>query len=439
MSDLSEATVREQSRARDEPDWLVEFRVESFRQFQIPATDRRGAALSAADIDSLVDDASHVDDGHMGGSLRPDARTTTAAEHEGVSERGGRDDRAGRIARKDSDTATRLHHEELAARGVLFTDIHTAVREHPELVRSHLGSIVSPDHSRFAALNSAVWAGGTFIYVPPGVHVGLPLQSPARRGSEATGPFERTLIVADEGSTLEYLEGCASPIYTSRSLHSPVVEVVVRPGASVTYTTIQNWSSNVVDIGTKRAVVEADGHLSWIDANIGGRLGISHPSVWLAGSGARGEATSVAIAADDQRHDVGAEMVHLAPNTSSSIELRTISTGGGRSSRRSLVRVGDRTTDCRSVVRYDSLALDDDAVFDSHPVVERSTGDVSVDHRARVSTVDEHQRFYLASRGLSDQQATAMIVNGFIEPVTRRLPMEFAVEWNRLIEHQIRS
>ncbi len=420
MSGLSEALIREHSLARDEPDWLLECRIESLRQFQVPSTRRQGGSLSSIEVDALVADAG------LGESL-------------GVGVSGERDDRAGTLTREDSDAAVRLHRKGLEARGVVFTDMHTAVREHPELVRPHLGVVVPPDHSKFAALNSAVWAGGSFIYVPPGVDVGQPLQSLVRRGNEATGPFERTLIVADEGSTLEYLDGCASPIYTSQSLHSPVVEVVVRPRASVSYTTFQNWSSNVVDVVTKRALVETDGHVTWIDATIGGRLSISNPAAWLVGPGARGEAISIAIAGRDQRHDTGAEMLHLAKNTTSSIELRTISIDGGRSSRRSLVRVDGRATDCRSFVRYDSLALDDDAVFDTHPVVETGADDAEIDHQASSSSVDEQQRFYLASRGLSDGQATAIIVNGFIEPVTRRLPMEFAVEWNRLIEHQIRS
>ena len=305
--------------------------------------------------------------------------------------------------------------EDLEKQGILFCDMDTALREYPDLVKRYFGTVIPPGDNKFAALNSSVWSGGSFIYVPPGIDVEMPLQAYFRINSENAGQFERTLIIADEGAKVHYIEGCSAPVYTTDSLHSAVVEIVVKPSARVTYTTIQNWSPNVYNLVTKRARVEAEGHMEWIDGNIGSRLTMKYPSVYMVGPKATGEVLSVAYAGPGQHQDAGAKMVHAAPETTSKIVSKSISKDGGITTYRGLVRVEEGAHGCKSHVQCDAL----------------------IGHEATVSRVADEQLFYLMSRGLSQEQAMGLIVNGFIEPVTRTLPMEYAVEWSRLIELQM--
>ncbi len=392
--DALEAIIREMSWMKGEPGWMLDFRLESYRRFEKRPMPNWGGDLSEIDFDDIV--------GHFESTDRQvDSR------------------------------------DDLEAQGVLFTDLATALREYPEIVKPYFGTIIPPNDNKFSALNSSVWSGGSFIYVPPGVEVETPLQAYHRGNAESRGQFERTLIIADKGSRVQYIEGCSAPVYTSDSLRSAVVEIIVKTSAHVTYTTIQNWSSNVFNLVTKRAFVEAEGHMEWIDGNIGSRLTMQYPAIWLAGPKATGEALSVAYAGRDQHQDTGARMVHLAPETSSRVVSKSIAKDGGRSSHRGLVRIGDRASGCTAHVQCDALILDDESIVDTHPDLEIGSQDAQVGHETTVSKVADEQLFYLESRGLSEEQAIGMVVNGFIDPVTRMLPMEYAVEWSRLIELQM--
>jgi len=337
----------------------------------------------------------------------------------------------------NSEVVYHRNREDLEAQGVLFCDMDTAVREYPDIVRKWFASIIPPNDNKFAALNSAVWSGGSFIYVPPGVSVDMPLQAYFRINTENMGQFERTLIIADEGSQVHYVEGCSAPVYSTDSLHSAVVELVALPGSRITYTTIQNWSNNVYNLVTKRARAEAEAHVEWIDGNIGSRLTMKYPSVYLMGPKASGEVLSVAYAGPGQHQDAGAKMIHAAPETSSTIVSKSISKDGGVSTYRGLVRVDEGAKHSKSFVRCDALILDDESTSETKPYMEVAERDAQIGHEATVSKIGEDQLFYLMSRGLSESQAMGMIVNGFIEPVTRTLPMEYAVEWSRLIELQM--
>jgi Fe-S cluster assembly protein SufB len=337
----------------------------------------------------------------------------------------------------NSEVVFHRNREDLEAQGILFCDMDTALREYPELVKKYFGTVIPPGDNKFSALNSAVWSGGSFIYVPPGVECEMPLQAYFRINSENAGQFERTLIIADEGSKVHYIEGCSAPVYTNDSLHSAVVEIVVKPSARVTYTTIQNWSPNVYNLVTKRARVEAEGHMEWIDGNIGSKLTMKYPSVYLVGPKATGEVLSVAYAGAGQHQDAGAKMVHAAPETTSKIVSKSISKDGGITTYRGLVRVDEGAHGCKSHVQCDALILDENSESRTLPYMEVGEKDAQIGHEATVSKIADEQLFYLQSRGLSQEQAMGMIVNGFIEPVTRTLPMEYAVEWSRLIELQM--
>jgi Fe-S cluster assembly protein SufB len=337
----------------------------------------------------------------------------------------------------NSEVVFHRNREDLEAQGILFCDMDTALREYPDLVKRYFGTVIPPGDNKFAALNTAVWSGGSFIYVPPGVECEMPLQAYFRINSENAGQFERTLIIADEGSKVHYIEGCSAPVYTSDSLHSAVVEIVVKPSARVTYTTIQNWSPNVYNLVTKRARVEAEGHMEWIDGNIGSKLTMKYPSVYLVGPKATGEVLSVAYAGAGQHQDAGAKMVHAAPETTSKIVSKSISKDGGITTYRGLVRVDEGAHGCKSHVQCDALILDEASESRTLPYMEVGERDAQIGHEATVSKIADEQLFYLMSRGLSQEQAMSMVVNGFIEPVTRTLPMEYAVEWSRLIELQM--
>ena len=337
----------------------------------------------------------------------------------------------------NSEVVFHRNREDLERRGILFCDMDTALREYPELVKKYFGTVIPPGDNKFSALNTAVWSGGSFIYVPPGVECEMPLQAYFRINSENAGQFERTLIIADEGSQVHYIEACSPPVYTNDSLHSAVVEIVVKPSARVTYTTIQNWSPNVYNLVTKRARVEAEGHMEWIDGNIGSKLTMKYPSVYLVGPKATGEVLSVAYAGPGQHQDAGAKMVHAAPETTSKIVSKSISKDGGITTYRGLVRVEEGAYGCKSHVQCDALILDEQSESRTLPYMEVGERDAEIGHEATVSKIADEQLFYLMSRGLSQEQAMGMVVNGFIEPITRTLPMEYAVEWSRLIELQM--
>ena len=344
---------------------------------------------------------------------------------------------AGVTAQFESEVVFHRNRVELEEQGILFCDMDTALREYPELVKQYFGTVIPPGDNKFSALNSAVWSGGSFIYVPPGVECEMPLQAYFRINAENAGQFERTLIIADEGSKVHYIEGCSAPVYTSDSLHSAVVEIIVKPSAHVTYTTIQNWSPNVYNLVTKRARVEAEGHMEWIDGNIGSKLTMKYPSVYLMGPKATGEVLSVAYAGAGQHQDAGAKMVHAAPETTSKIVSKSISKDGGITAYRGLVRIDEGAYGCKSHVQCDALILDDQSESRTFPYMEVGAKDAEIGHEATVSKIADEQLFYLMSRGLTQEAAMSMVVNGFIEPVTRTLPMEYAVEWSRLIELQM--
>jgi Fe-S cluster assembly protein SufB len=334
----------------------------------------------------------------------------------------------------NSEVVYHKNREDLERQGIIFTDMDSALREHPELVKQYFGTVIPPGDNKFAALNSSVWSGGSFIYVPPGVHVDMPLQAYFRINAENAGQFERTLIIADEGASVHYVEGCSAPVYSTDSLHSAVVELIAKPGARIRYTTIQNWSPNVYNLVTKRARAETEATVEWIDGNLGSKLTMKYPAVVMTGPKAHGEVLSVAYAGPGQHQDAGAKMTHAAPETTSIIDSKSISKDGGRTTYRGLVRVEEGAHGVKSHVRCDALILDEASRSDTYPYMEIEEKDARIGHEATVSKVGDDQLFYLQSRGLTEQQATAMIVNGFIEPITKTLPMEYAVELSRLIE-----
>ncbi|WP_420619877.1 Fe-S cluster assembly protein SufB [Candidatus Poriferisocius sp.] len=432
---LNTDIVQEMSWMKSEPDWMRNFRLKSLSRFEKRPMPSWGGDMSGIDFDNIYYYIKPTEGLADDWEAVPDSIKDTY-EKLGIPE-AERKYLAGVTAQYESEVVYHRNREDLERQGVLFCDMDTALKEYPELVKEHFGTIIPPGDNKFSALNSAVWSGGSFIYVPPGVTVEMPLQAYFRINAENMGQFERTLIIADEGSQVHYIEGCSAPVYTSDSLHSAVVEILVKKSARVTYTTIQNWSNNVYNLVTKRAKVEAEGHMEWIDGNIGSRLTMKYPAVVMVGPKASGEVLSVAYAGPDQHQDAGAKMTHAAPETTSKIVSKSISNGGGRTSYRGLVRVEDDAYGCRSHVQCDALILDEDSVSDTYPYMEVGTRDAEIGHEATVSKVADEQLFYLMSRGLTQEQAMGMIVNGFIEPITRTLPMEYAVEWSRLIELQM--
>ena len=344
---------------------------------------------------------------------------------------------AGVGAQYESEVVYHQIREDLEKQGVIFKDMDTGLREHEDLVREYFSTVIPANDNKLAALNSAVWSGGSFVYVPPGVHVEMPLQAYFRINTENMGQFERTLIIADEGSFVHYIEGCTAPTYTTDSLHSAVVEIIAKPGSRVRYTTIQNWSHNVYNLVTKRAVAHEGATMEWIDGNLGSKLTMKYPSIYLMGERAHGEILSIAFAGKGQHQDAGGKCVHIAPNTTSTITSKSISKDGGRASYRGLLEVAPGATGSKSKVVCDALLLDEESRSDTYPTIRIGEDDVDVGHEATVSKIGEEQLFYLMSRGLSEEEASGMIVGGFIEPFTRELPMEYAVEMNRLIELQM--
>jgi len=344
---------------------------------------------------------------------------------------------AGVKAQYESEVVYGSLQEDLAKQGVLFTDTDSAVREHPDLVREYFGKIIPSADNKFAALNSAVWSGGSFIYVPKGVHIEFPLQAYFRINTQNMGQFERTLIIVDEGASVHYVEGCTAPTYSSDSLHSAVVEIVVKRGGRCRYTTIQNWSNNVYNLVTKRAMAYGDSLMEWVDGNLGSKLTMKYPAIYLMEPGARGETLSIAFAGKGQHQDAGAKMVHCAPHTSSRVISKSISKDGGRASYRGLVKATHEAHHCKSNVVCDALILDSHSRSDTYPYIEVNQDNLTIEHEASVSKIAEEQLLYLMSRGMTEAEASAMIVTGFIEPLVKELPMEYAVEMNRLIELQM--
>jgi Fe-S cluster assembly protein SufB len=433
---LSEDVVRDISDKKSEPEWMLETRMKALKLFDRKPMPNWGADLSGIDFDNIKyfvrsteQQAQTWDD------LPEDIKNTY--DKLGIPEAEKQRLVAGVAAQYESEVVYHQIREDLEAQGVLFLDTDTALREHPEIFKEYFGSVIPAGDNKFSALNTAVWSGGSFIYVPPGVHVDIPLQAYFRINTENMGQFERTLIIVDEGAYVHYVEGCTAPIYKSDSLHSAVVEIIVKKGGRCRYTTIQNWSNNVYNLVTKRAKAEEGATMEWVDGNLGSKVTMKYPSVFLMGEHAKGEVLSVAFAGEGQHQDAGAKMEHLAPHTSSTIVSKSIARGGGRTSYRGLVKVAKRAHHSSSNVKCDALLVDTISRSDTYPYVDVRVDDVTMGHEATVSKVSDDQLFYLMQRGLTEDEAMAMIVRGFVEPIARELPMEYALELNRLIELQM--
>jgi Fe-S cluster assembly protein SufB len=432
---LSRKVVQEIAGIKEEPEWMREMRLRALEVFESKPMPAWGPDLSAVNLDEMYYYARASDRAERDWGDVPDYIRRTF-DRLGIPE-AERKFLAGVGAQYDSETVYHNIRQELSKQGVIFVDMDTAVREYPDLVRRYFGTIVPPGDNKFSALNSAVWSGGSFIYVPEGARVDVPLQAYFRINAENIGQFERTLIIAEPGSFVHYIEGCTAPIYTSNSLHAAVVEVIVKKGARVRYSTVQNWSTNVYNLVTKRSVAYEDAVIEWVDGNLGSKVTMKYPAIYLMEPGARGEVLSLSFAGRGQHQDAGAKAVHAAPYTNSVITSKSISKDGGRASYRGLVKAYRGAKGIRSSVRCDALLLDEDSRSDTYPTMEIDERDVTISHEASVSKVSEEQLFYLRSRGIDEQEATKMIVNGFVEPVVKELPMEYAVELNRLIELQL--
>ncbi|PHR89457.1 MAG: Fe-S cluster assembly protein SufB [Blastopirellula sp.] len=426
--------VNQISDIKDEPDWMRKFRLDALEVFESKPTPTWGGDIALDFQDIFYYLKPTEEQGKTWDDVPKEIKDTF--EKLGIPE-AERKYLSGVKAQFESEVVYGSLEEDLAKKGVIFTDTDTAVREHPELLREYFGKIIPPDDNKFAALNSAVWSGGSFIYVPKGVHIEFPLQAYFRINAESMGQFERTLIICDEGSQIHYVEGCTAPMYTTESLHSAVVEVICKKGSRCRYSTIQNWANNIYNLVTKRAMAYQDATMEWVDGNLGSHLTMKYPAVYLMEPGARGEILSIAFSSKGQHQDTGAKLVHCAPNTSGQIISKSISKGGGRSSYRGLVKVDAGAKNTRCNVVCDALILDPESRSDTYPYIEIAEPDVSIGHEASVSRIGEEQMFYLMSRGLSETEASTMIVNGFIEPLVKELPMEYAVELNRLIQLQM--
>ena len=433
---LSADVVADISRLKNEPAWMLEFRLKALGLFEKKPMPRWGADLSGIDFDNIKYFVRSTEkQAATWEDLPADIKNTY--DKLGIPEAEKARLVSGVAAQYESEVVYHQIREDLEEQGVIFLDTDTALREQPELFREYFGSVIPSGDNKFSALNSAVWSGGSFIYVPPGVHVDIPLQAYFRINTENMGQFERTLIIVDEGAYVHYVEGCTAPIYKSDSLHSAVVEIVVKKGGRCRYTTIQNWSNNVYNLVTKRAKAYEGATMEWVDGNLGSKVTMKYPAVLLMGEHAKGEVLSIAFAGEGQHQDAGAKMTHLAPHTSSTIISKSVARGGGRTSYRGLVRVNPNAHHSRSTVKCDALLVDTISRSDTYPYVDVRTDDVSMGHEATVSKVSDDQLFYLMSRGLTEDEAMAMVVRGFVEPIARELPMEYALELNRLIELQM--
>lgn len=432
---INEDVVRQISAMKNEPQWMTDLRVEAYHIFMSKSTPQWGGNLNDIDYDDIyyyvrATDKTERDWDEVPQEIKDtfDKLGIPEAEQkylQGVS------------AQYDSESVYHNIREDLEAKGVIFLDMDSGLREYPEIVKEYFTTVIPSNDNKFAALNTAVWSGGSFIYVPPGVHVDMPLQAYFRINTQNMGQFERTLIIVDEDAYVHYVEGCTAPIYSTDSLHSAVVEIIVKEGGRCRYTTIQNWSNNVYNLVTKRAVAEKNATMEWVDGNLGSRLTMKYPAVILNGEGAHGEVLSIAFAGEGQHQDAGAKITHNAPNTTSQIISKSISKDGGRSSYRGLLKIAEGADNVKSNVVCDALLLDDRSRSDTYPTIEVDAKHVTMGHEASVSKIGEDQLFYLMSRGMSEDEANALIVNGFLEPLVKELPMEYALEMNRLIQIQL--
>lgn len=429
---LSKNTVIEISKMKDEPQWMLDFRLRSYEIFMQKPMPTWGGDLSHIDFQNIYYYAKASEKVEKNWDDVPDNVKKTF-DKLGIPE-AEKKFLAGVGAQYESEVVYHSLREDLAKQGVLFLDTDAALKEHPELFKKYFGKIIPPEDNKFAALNSAVWSGGSFIYVPPGVHIDMPLQAYFRINAENIGQFERTLIIVDEGAEVHYIEGCTAPVYSSESLHSAVVELVALKDAKLRYTTIQNWSADVYNLVTKRAYAHEGATVEWIDGNIGSKLTMKYPGVYLMGERAYGETLSIAFAGKGQHQDTGAKMVHLAPNTTSKVTSKSVSRLDGRSTYRGMLHVAKGATGVKSTVRCDALLLDDTSKTDTYPYMEINQEDATITHEATVGKIGDDQIFYLMTRGFSEEDALSLIVNGFMEPFTKELPMEYAVELNRLIK-----
>jgi Fe-S cluster assembly protein SufB len=432
---LSREVVEQISAMKGEPEWMLEFRLKALAHFQARPMPNWGGDLSTLNLDEIYFYLKPSEAESKSWDDVPDDIKNTF-DKLGIPE-AERKFLAGVGAQYESEMVYHNITESLAKQGVIFLSIEDGLRKHPDLFRKYFGTVIPIEDNKFAALNSAVWSGGSFIYIPKGLKVDLPLQAYFRLNAANIGQFERTLIIADEGAQVHYVEGCTAPIYTTDSFHSGVIEIVVHKGARVRYTTIQNWSTNVYNLVTQRAHVFDGGTMEWVDANLGSKLTMKYPSCYLLGPGAHGEILSMAFAGKGQHQDAGGKILHLAPHTSSKVTSKSISKAGGRTSYRGLLKVQKGCSDVKSNVVCDALLLDDKSRSDTYPYIEIDEEDVTIGHEASVSKVGEEQLFYLMSRGLSEEEATTMVVSGFIEPLVKELPMEYAIEMNRLIQLQM--
>ncbi len=432
---LTREVVERISKIKKEPDWMLEFRLRSYDHFLKRPLPMWGGELTKLKFDDMVYYASPTEKKSRSWEDVPPYIKDTF-DKLGIPE-AERKFLGGVGAQYESEVVYHSLREDLAKKGVLFTDTDTALREYPEIFKKHFATVVPPEDNKFAALNSAVWSGGSFIYVPEGVSVDVPLQAYFRINTANMGQFERTLIIADKNSRIHYIEGCTAPIYSTESLHSAVVEIIAKPGAHVRYTTIQNWSNDVYNLVTKRAYAYADSTVEWVDGNLGSKLTMKYPSIYLLGPRAKGEILSVAFAGKGQHQDAGGKVVHMAPYTTSRITSKSISKAGGRTTYRGLLHVAKGATGVKSTVRCDALLMDEISRTDTYPYNEINADDATITHEATVGKIGEDQLFYLMSRGLSEQEALSMIVMGFMEPFTKELPMEYAIELNRLIQMEM--
>ncbi|QQP70691.1 Fe-S cluster assembly protein SufB [Carnobacterium sp. CS13] len=432
---ISEDIIREISGRKDEPEWMLDFRLKSFRHYESRPMPKWGADLSEINFDEITYYKKSSNKPERSWEDVPDKIKETF-ERIGIPE-AERKYLAGAGAQYESEVVYHNMKEEFEKMGIVFLDTDSALKEYPEIFKEHFATVVPPTDNKLAALNSAAWSGGTFIYVPKGVRCEVPLQMYFRINDEGMGQFERTLIVVDEGASVHYVEGCTAPTFSSSSLHAAIVEIVVKKDAYCRYTTIQNWSDNVYNLVTKRATVDAGGTMEWIDGNLGAKTTMKYPSVYLNGNGARGTMLSIAMAGAGQNQDTGAKMIHNAPNTSSSIVSKSIAHDGGEVNYRGQVTFGKNSGGSISHIECDTIIMDDLSKSDTIPFNEIHNGNVSLEHEAKVSKISEEQLYYLMSRGLTEEAATEMIIMGFVEPFSKELPMEYAVELNRLIAYEM--
>ncbi|HXS60746.1 MAG TPA: Fe-S cluster assembly protein SufB [Candidatus Sulfopaludibacter sp.] len=432
---LSRGTIEEISKMKGEPDWMLEFRLRSYDVFMSKPMPNWGGDLGHIDFQNIYYYAKAAGKQSQSWDDVPESVRNTF-EKLGIPE-AERKFLAGVGAQYESETVYHHLNEELEKQGVIFVDTDTAVKKYPDILRKHFGKIIPPEDNKFAALNSAVWSGGSFIYIPPNVKVELPLQAYFRINAENIGQFERTLIIADEGADVHYIEGCTAPVYSSESLHSAVVELVAKKGAKIRYTTIQNWSKDVYNLVTKRAYAYENATVEWVDGNLGSKLTMKYPGVYMLGKNARAEIISIAFAGKNQHQDAGAKAVHLAPNTTSRVVSKSVSKDGGRTTYRGLLHVAKGAGAVKSNVRCDALLLDEFSRTDTYPYVEVNQDDATITHEATVGKIGDEQIFYLMSRGFSESDALSLIVGGFMEPFTKELPMEYAVELNRMVKMEM--